>query len=805
MQRFKSIFLLSGIIVLGISFSETKVAQAHPILDRVLPITVSTSTIGTLRRLRIDQHDGKMYIIGSSATTLNVIDADGSVATNIPYDHALPSNSASDLSVSNGTMFITINGAGTYGVYRYDIHENTANLIATSSLGSGSTAITFNHDSSTIYVTKSSNLLPFDTDLIRNAPTTTLVATPNRIAYGGNTLVYLSTSGQLRNLVLDGSGLAVNGVTDILLASGGPTSANAKGLAVSNNGTAFYYANSTTLSKRSTATGSLLWTINTSNIADFDLEQSTGNITVIDTSGVIKTYHPVDPITEASISASGTTAVLHWTSGNSDSDFKGVTIRRSQTEYPLNPTDGEAVTSSNMETDFSDGGLSDGTYYYSFFNETLDGYYGAAVTSTVTINLPPETPILSAEATGATIHLSWSSPADTDAFILRRSTMEFPASYTDGTGVTTTANTVTNLYETSMMDGTFYYSLFARDSYGAYSSAATVAVTVDTTGPTAPTDFVALANGTAINLRWSNPPDSDFADIVIRRSTIDTPTSPTDGVAVTTTVATSYTDASLMDGTYYYSLFAEDMRGNVSTYVTSSAQIRTETTQTNTPSGGGGNGSFIVSPSSIDHAPLRFAITDESSPYPVQAVSSPTILLRLFADPATVRGYAASLDPLFTSANIFPLNPSATIPFILPDVGGAYTVYLKYYSLTGHSSPVLSQTVIYTPTPRPLPQEPIHTSSSSFVFTRTLRKGNNGMDVKALQIFLNTHGFFVANNGQGSPGHETIFFGPATEKAVKKFQESQKAILLKPYNLEKGTGIFGVKTRDLINTLPLKL
>lgn len=85
-------------------------------------------------------------------------------------------------------------------------------------------------------------------------------------------------------------------------------------------------------------------------------------------------------------------------------------------------------------------------------------------------------------------------------------------------------------------------------------------------------------------------------------------------------------------------------------------------------------------------------------------------------------------------------------------------------------------------------------------FTKDLRKGDRGPDVKRLQEYLNTHGFIVAETGVGSPGHETELFGVNTEIALKKFQEANAEVLLTPYDLTSGTGFFGEATRALINS-----
>jgi hypothetical protein len=84
-------------------------------------------------------------------------------------------------------------------------------------------------------------------------------------------------------------------------------------------------------------------------------------------------------------------------------------------------------------------------------------------------------------------------------------------------------------------------------------------------------------------------------------------------------------------------------------------------------------------------------------------------------------------------------------------------------------------------------------------FNRNLSSGMSGEDVKALQAYLNQNNFKVAESGVGSPGQETIYFGPLTRAAVIKFQDTYKDIILAPLGLSSGTGYVGVKTREFIN------
>ncbi|MFA6432197.1 MAG: peptidoglycan-binding domain-containing protein, partial [Candidatus Paceibacterota bacterium] len=68
--------------------------------------------------------------------------------------------------------------------------------------------------------------------------------------------------------------------------------------------------------------------------------------------------------------------------------------------------------------------------------------------------------------------------------------------------------------------------------------------------------------------------------------------------------------------------------------------------------------------------------------------------------------------------------------------------------------------------------------------------GSTGADVKALQVFLNTKGFTVAQIGPGSKGQETSFFGPATMRALAQFQATR--------GIFPAQGYFGPKTRAAV-------
>ena len=74
-------------------------------------------------------------------------------------------------------------------------------------------------------------------------------------------------------------------------------------------------------------------------------------------------------------------------------------------------------------------------------------------------------------------------------------------------------------------------------------------------------------------------------------------------------------------------------------------------------------------------------------------------------------------------------------------------------------------------------------------FTNNLTVGSYGSEVKNLQVFLNDNGYTIASKGPGSPGNESEYFGPITERALAKWQAA---------NNLPATGFFGSMTRAVM-------
>lgn len=87
------------------------------------------------------------------------------------------------------------------------------------------------------------------------------------------------------------------------------------------------------------------------------------------------------------------------------------------------------------------------------------------------------------------------------------------------------------------------------------------------------------------------------------------------------------------------------------------------------------------------------------------------------------------------------------------------------------------------------------------IWKRNLKLGDKGDDVKALQKILINYGFWKSKEKPKD------FFDQNTKEALISLQEEFKEEILKPWNLEKGTGYFGPRSREFFEktfTISLK-
>ena len=129
--------------------------------------------------------------------------------------------------------------------------------------------------------------------------------------------------------------------------------------------------------------------------------------------------------------------------------------------------------------------------------------------------------------------------------------------------------------------------------------------------------------------------------------------------------------------------------------------------------------------------------------------------------------------------------------------------YLDRQYITGYFGPITSAALnAYIAAHPSTCKNGTSTATSTLpLFTRTLRIGSSGTDVKNLQIFLNAHGYTVSTYGPGAPGYETMYYGMGTAAAVSRFQVAHMAQILTPQGLARGNGTFDTLTMQVVNAM----
>lgn len=157
-----------------------------------------------------------------------------------------------------------------------------------------------------------------------------------------------------------------------------------------------------------------------------------------------------------------------------------------------------------------------------------------------------------------------------------------------------------------------------------------------------------------------------------------------------------------------------------------------------------------------------------------------------FAKPATVAAAAAALPgaPAAPGVSAAP----ALSPIQIDSILGLLASFSADASVIADVRAALSAPTVSAPA----------AAVVTGTISRALKQGTTHTDVKTLQSILNSDpDTQVASSGTGSPGSETNYFGPATRRAVQKFQEKHN--IAKPG--DEGYGSVGPKTRAKLNDL----
>ena len=264
---------------------------------------------------------------------------------------------------------------------------------------------------------------------------------------------------------------------------------------------------------------------------------------------------------------------------------------------PAFPVSDEALT----EVTVADVRLTNNTTFYVAMAAYDTGFNESALSNEVSFTLedvegPPPPLNIEASAIESAITLTWDDPTSDEVIdvrgyrIYRGTTPDF-ALNTPLIDENELDETITTFEDTDIDTCvTYYYNVVTvdcsnegaagesvfGDGNGQLTDYPTIGVTATTAPETPPAPPATVTSASAnpgngqVQLNWINPPDIDFAGVMIRWSESNTPYSPMDGalldnVAGTPEEAKTYVHDNLVNGqTYYYGLFAYDHCGNYS-------------------------------------------------------------------------------------------------------------------------------------------------------------------------------------------------------------------------------------------------
>jgi hypothetical protein len=212
----------------------------------------------------------------------------------------------------------------------------------------------------------------------------------------------------------------------------------------------------------------------------------------------------------------------------------------------------------------------------------------------------------------------------------------------------------------------YYFSIEARDFAGNKTTVTDSFTTLsdnDTVPPANPSGFTAQGQASSILLSWTNPPDLDFSEVIIRRSTGGYPGNPNEGILTYQGALEEFTDTSVSSNVrYYYTIFAKDASLNYSSGAIFSAILNPTPQPTPPPpeetsppppisSGGGGTPTSTTSPS----------ITPPIETVPPSQVSTGTPPIVVPRFPLAFRDFN------FFETIFIPNKPSASEKKLTPD------------------------------------------------------------------------------------------------------------------------------------------
>lgn len=350
----------------------------------------------------------------------------------------------------------------------------------------------------------------------------------------------------------------------------------------------------------------------------------------------------------------------------------------------------------------------------------------------------------------------------------------------------------------SVQNGSHIIKAITKDTSGNQTTSSLVSITIsapstsDTTRPSVPTNLVAFnITSTSVTLTWSSSTDPTVAG------------QTTSGVAGykiyknSTQVATvssgvSYIDTSLDPSTSYsYGVATFDKAGNTSAQSSSQNVSTSVATVTPTPPQGGVGGTSYTPTPTITNPSTLISVTS-NTPTSTISPSTPSPLTRSLY--RTLTGSDVSVLQTFLIAKGY-LAPENVSGFYGPLTEQAVKDFQSQAGIITSGTPVTTGYGTVGPKTKSAINALLPTISASLpqttnittttTFTRNLSLGSTGLDVRALQIFLQSKGYLP------STLVPTTLFGQMTQAALVKYQKAS--------GISPTSGFFGPITRMKIS------
>ena len=161
------------------------------------------------------------------------------------------------------------------------------------------------------------------------------------------------------------------------------------------------------------------------------------------------------------------------------------------------------------------------------------------------------------------------------------------------------------------------------------------------------------------------------------------------------------------------------------------------------------------------------------------SIISQSVILRIITQPLSTSS-TSTPSVISTTSSLTPSN-SISSGGIISWGGGGY-----YYNNFNNNNKNISTIEIGNSINKVIN----NTTTLGRLFINNIKIFSSSIEVKELQKFLNIKGYILSNNGSGSPGKETTYFGHLTISAIKKYQKANGLI---------ETGLLDTVTRNVIN------